>query len=236
MDGWMVRCRGDRWGEEEDLLQDERVEWKECKAAAIFWPSGVAEVKKGRRTLVTKHVVAMPADTDPVAFGRRVHEEAKRMGLGRAAKTYVIMAGQPHAPKPSDLAGGRCRMRTGQNRRPGAAGGGAPRGIVLRGPPGAHGLSGGAGGGGASVAARWSRSARRTRTGSSGGGGSSSRKRASRRSSSCTCGIPTANRPKVGLTPSSRREANGSAHSGDAPFAFNLKTAVQVSPRTHMRA
>lgn len=92
MDGWMVRCRGSRWGEE-GRLPEERVEWKECKSAVIFRLSDVAEVNKGRRTLVTKHVVAMPADTDPVAFGRRVHDEAVRMGLGRAAKVYVIMDG-----------------------------------------------------------------------------------------------------------------------------------------------
>lgn len=92
MDGWMVRCRGGRWGEK-DRPPEERVEWKECKSAVMFRLSDVAEVNKGRRTLVTKHVVAMPADTDPVAFGRRVHDEAVRMGLGRAAKAYVIMDG-----------------------------------------------------------------------------------------------------------------------------------------------
>lgn len=92
MDGWMVRCRGGRWGEK-DRPPEERVEWKECKSAVMFRLSDVAEVNKGRRTLVTKHVVAMPADTDPVAFGRRVHDEAVRMGLRRAARAYVIMDG-----------------------------------------------------------------------------------------------------------------------------------------------
>ncbi len=92
MDAWMVRCRGGRWGKK-DRPPEERVEWKECKSAVMFRLSDVAEVNKGRRTLVTKHVVAMPADTDPVAFGRRVHDEAVRMGLGRAAKAYVIMDG-----------------------------------------------------------------------------------------------------------------------------------------------
>ena len=92
LDAWMVRCRGGRWGEK-DRPPEERVEWKECKSAVMFRLSDVAEVNKGRRTLVTKHVVAMPADTDPVAFGRRVHDEAVRMGLGGAAKVYVIMDG-----------------------------------------------------------------------------------------------------------------------------------------------
>ena len=91
MDGWMVRCRGSRWGEE-GRPPEERVEWKECKSAVMFRLSDVAEVNKGRRTLVTKHVVAMPADTDPVAFGRRVHDEAVRMGLGRAARAYSVHA------------------------------------------------------------------------------------------------------------------------------------------------
>lgn len=92
MDGWLVRCRGGRWGERERPTA-ERVEWKECKSAVLFRLRDVAEVNKGRRTIVTKHVVAMPADTDPVAFGRRVHDEAVRMGLGEAAKVYVVMDG-----------------------------------------------------------------------------------------------------------------------------------------------
>ena len=53
----------------------------------------VAEVSQGRRILVTKHIVAMPAETDPEDFGRRVQDEATRMGLNRAAKVYVIMDG-----------------------------------------------------------------------------------------------------------------------------------------------
>ena len=92
MDGWLVRCRGGRWGERERPAS-ERVEWKECKSAVLFRLSAVAEVNKGRRAIVTKHVVAMPPDTDPVDFGRRVRDEAARMGMGRAAKMYVIMDG-----------------------------------------------------------------------------------------------------------------------------------------------
>lgn len=45
----------------------------------MFRLSQVAEVNRGRRTLITKHVVAMPAETSPVDFGRRVQDEAQRM-------------------------------------------------------------------------------------------------------------------------------------------------------------
>ena len=92
MDGWLVRCRGGRWGERERPAA-ERVEWKECKSAVLFRLSAVAEVNRGRRAIVTQHVVAMPPDTDPFDFGRRVRGEAARMGMGRAAKMYVIMDG-----------------------------------------------------------------------------------------------------------------------------------------------
>ena len=92
MDGWMVRSRGNRWGQKESAM-DERVAWKECKSAVIFRLADVAEVNKGRRVIVTKHIVAMPMETDPVSFGRKVHAEAERMGMGRAAKVYVIIDG-----------------------------------------------------------------------------------------------------------------------------------------------
>lgn len=59
----------------------------------MFRLSQVAEVSKGRRMLITKHVVAMPANTPPVDFGRMVQDEAGRMGVNRAAKVYVIMDG-----------------------------------------------------------------------------------------------------------------------------------------------
>lgn len=92
MDGWMARHRGEKWGRK-NAPAGERVAWHEIKSAVLFRLSQVAEVNKGRRVLITKHIVAMPAGTDPVDFGRRVRDEAVRMGLNRAKKVYVIMDG-----------------------------------------------------------------------------------------------------------------------------------------------
>lgn len=92
MDGWLARFKEARWGNPK-APRDERVSWHEVKSAVMFRLSQVAEVNRGRRVLITKHVVAMPAGTSPADFGRRVQDEAQRMGMNRAAKVYVIMDG-----------------------------------------------------------------------------------------------------------------------------------------------
>ena len=92
MDGWLARFKGLKWGIK-SAQPSERIGWHEVKSAVMFRLSQLVEVNKGRRTVVTKHVVAMPAETDPVDFGRRVQDEAMRMGLSTAAKVYVIMDG-----------------------------------------------------------------------------------------------------------------------------------------------
>ena len=92
MDGWMARHREWKWGVK-SASPEERVAWHEIKSAVMFRLSQVAEVNKGRRVLITKHIVAMPAETSPVDFGRRVQDEAGRMGMNRAKKVYVIMDG-----------------------------------------------------------------------------------------------------------------------------------------------
>ena len=92
MDGWMARYREEKWGKK-NAPAEERVAWHEIKSAVMFRLSQVAEVNKGRRMLITKHIVAMPAETSPVDFGRRVQDEAMRMGLNKAKKVYVIMDG-----------------------------------------------------------------------------------------------------------------------------------------------
>lgn len=92
MDGWLARFKEQKWGVKCAPLSD-RIGWHEVKSAVMFRLSQLVEVNKGRRTIVTKHIVAMPAETDPVDFGRRVQDEAMRMGLNRAAKVYVIMDG-----------------------------------------------------------------------------------------------------------------------------------------------
>lgn len=92
MDGWFARHRAAGWGRKK-AGGGEHVEWREMKSAAIFKLSHVAEVSGRRRILVTKHVVSMPAGTDPVAFGHGVESEARRMGLTRAKSVYVVMDG-----------------------------------------------------------------------------------------------------------------------------------------------
>ena len=92
MDGWLARFKEARWGNP-GAPHAERVSWHEVKSAVMFRLSQVAEVNRGRRALITKHVVAMPAETSPADFGRRVQDEAQRMGMNRAAKVYVIMDG-----------------------------------------------------------------------------------------------------------------------------------------------
>lgn len=79
MDGWLARYREDKWGRK-SASPDERVGWHEVKSAEMFRLSQVAEVNKGRRILTVRHVVAIPAQTDPVDFVRKVQDEAVWMG------------------------------------------------------------------------------------------------------------------------------------------------------------
>ena len=92
MDGWMARYRENLWGKP-NAEHEERVAWHEVKSGVIFRLSEVAEVNKNRRLIITKHIVAMPAETSPVDFGRKMQDEAERMGMNRAKKVYVIMDG-----------------------------------------------------------------------------------------------------------------------------------------------
>ena len=43
--------------------------------------------------LLEKFAVATPPETSPVDFGKAVHTEAQRRGMGRARVTYLIMDG-----------------------------------------------------------------------------------------------------------------------------------------------
>lgn len=93
MDGWMARHRGEGWGMTRPPDGLERVRWHEIKSAVIFRLRDLADVSPERRALLSKHVVALPAETDPVTFGQRVEHEAYRMGLGVARGVYVVMDG-----------------------------------------------------------------------------------------------------------------------------------------------
>jgi len=93
MDGWMARHRGKDWGSRKRLQGLERIHWHEIKSAIIYRLSSQVNLSPKRRGLISKHVVAVPAETDPVDFGRRVQEEAQRMGLGKAKRVYIVMDG-----------------------------------------------------------------------------------------------------------------------------------------------
>ena len=92
MDGWMARFRGERWAEAEESRAG-HVDWHESKSAVVFRLSQAVDVSDTRRTIIEKHVVIAPPETTPDAFGRMVESAAKRMGMLRAKKTYVIMDG-----------------------------------------------------------------------------------------------------------------------------------------------
>lgn len=92
MDGWFARHREEKWGVESAPMED-RVAWREIKSAVIYKLSQAVTTAGKRAMLISKHVVAMPAGTDPAEFGKRVHEEAVRMGMLRAKKVYMIMDG-----------------------------------------------------------------------------------------------------------------------------------------------
>jgi hypothetical protein len=93
MDGWMARHRGEDWGKKRHTESQERVHWHEIKSAIIYRLADQAELSSKRRALVSKHVVATPAETDPVDFGQQVQYEAIRMGLRKAASVYIVMDG-----------------------------------------------------------------------------------------------------------------------------------------------
>lgn len=93
MDGWMVRQRGKDWGAGGRKKAAERVAWKEVKSAVIYRLEQRVKKSSGRGLLLHKYVVACPPETGPVDFGAAVRAEARRRGLGRARKIYVVIDG-----------------------------------------------------------------------------------------------------------------------------------------------
>ncbi len=93
MDGWMARHRGNDWGKKKQIDGQERVQWHEIKSAVIYRLKDQVQVSSKRQALLSKHVVATPAKTDPLTFGQRVYHEACRMGLAQARRVYVVMDG-----------------------------------------------------------------------------------------------------------------------------------------------
>jgi hypothetical protein len=91
LDGWQVRQRGPGWGKKK--TQETRVEWHEWKTG-IFYRQEQSGVSAGGRGVLAEKVV-IGWQGDPVEFGRRLHWEALRGGLGRAQAKLVVADGAP---------------------------------------------------------------------------------------------------------------------------------------------
>jgi hypothetical protein len=91
LDGWQVRQRGPGWGKKK--TKKTRVEWHEWKTG-LFYRQEQSGVTAGGRGVLTEKVV-IGWQGDPVEFGRRLHWEALRGGLGRAQARLVGGDGAP---------------------------------------------------------------------------------------------------------------------------------------------
>jgi len=89
MDGWQVRFRGPGWGKKN--TKKERVEWHELKTGVFYVQEQAARSEGGRGMIAEKMVLRWQGE--PLEFGRRLHWEACRGGLGRAKETLVLADG-----------------------------------------------------------------------------------------------------------------------------------------------
>jgi len=91
LDGWQVRQRGPGWGKKK--TKQTRVEWHEWKTGVYYRQEQSGVTAGGRGVLAEKVVIGWQGD--PVEFGRRLHWEALRGGLGRAQARLVAGDGAP---------------------------------------------------------------------------------------------------------------------------------------------
>jgi hypothetical protein len=93
MDGFMARERGPDWALKPPEAKGSRVEYHEVKAATIYRVDQVAQKESGRRQILQKFWVLAPTQTPPEEFGRAVHAEAIRRGMGKAKYVFVLADG-----------------------------------------------------------------------------------------------------------------------------------------------
>jgi len=93
MDGFMARERGADWALKPPEAEGSRVQWHEVKAATIYRVDQVAQKASGRRQILQKFWVLAPTQTPPAEFGRAVHAEAIRRGMGHAQYIFVLADG-----------------------------------------------------------------------------------------------------------------------------------------------
>jgi hypothetical protein len=91
LDGWQVRQRGPGWGKKR--TQEPRVEWHEWKTG-VFYRHEHSGITAGGRGVLAEKIV-MGWQGEPMEFGRRLHWEAQRAGLGRARAVLVGGDGAP---------------------------------------------------------------------------------------------------------------------------------------------
>jgi len=91
LDGWQVRQRGPGWGLKQ--TQAKRVEWHELKTGVFYRHDQSGQTAGGRGLLAEKVVISWQGE--PLEFGRRLHWEALRGGLGRARAVEVLGDGAP---------------------------------------------------------------------------------------------------------------------------------------------
>lgn len=91
LDGWQVRQRGPGWGKKK--TEQTRVAWHEWKTGVYYRHEQAGVTAGGRGVLTEKIVIGWQGE--PLEFGRRLHWEALRGGLGRAQAKLVAGDGAP---------------------------------------------------------------------------------------------------------------------------------------------
>lgn len=86
LDGFQVRRRGPGWGRPRS--QKPPGEWHELKLGVFSRPEQASRTAGGRGLLAEKVVVR--GQGEALEWGRRLHWEAQRRGLGRAADTLAL--------------------------------------------------------------------------------------------------------------------------------------------------
>ena len=89
LDGFQVRFRGPGWGR--GKTRQPRVEWHDLKTGVFYRQEQALASERGQ--LAEKVVVSWQGE--PVEFGRRLHWEGLRGGLGRARDVLVVADGAP---------------------------------------------------------------------------------------------------------------------------------------------
>lgn len=90
-DGFQVRFRGPDWGAEQ--ASEAHVVWHEMKTGVFYRHDQASVNESGRGLLAEKVVVSWQGAA--VELGERLHHEAVRRGLGRAAQVEAVGDGAP---------------------------------------------------------------------------------------------------------------------------------------------